>query len=68
MDGEVPEFFTVGEVARRLRIDPSTLRRWIRQGLVEAVVLPARGGRQSFRIPCASVAQLVRPYQQGGRF
>ncbi len=41
---------TVGEVARRLRVDTTTVRRWIVSGSLAAVVLPHRGKRQGYRI------------------
>lgn len=44
------ELLTVGEVARRLRVDDTTVRRWIKTGVLEAITLPHRGERQSYRI------------------
>jgi excisionase family DNA binding protein len=44
------ELLTVREVARRLRVDDSTVRRWIRSGALEAITLPHRGRRQTHRI------------------
>ncbi|HEV2660477.1 MAG TPA: helix-turn-helix domain-containing protein [Ktedonobacteraceae bacterium] len=41
---------TVGEVARRLRVDTTTVRRWIVSGSLAAVVLPHHGKRQGYRI------------------
>jgi excisionase family DNA binding protein len=34
---------TVREVARRLRVDDTTVRRWIKSGALEAITLPHRG-------------------------
>lgn len=42
--------FTVQEVASRLRVDDTTVRRWIQSGALEAVILPHRGKRQAYRI------------------
>ena len=43
---------TVHEFARKLRVDDTTVRRWIKEGvLAGAVILPARGKRKSYRIP-----------------
>ena len=44
------DLFTVSEVARRLRVDDTTVRRWIKSGALEAVRLPHRGKRQVYRI------------------
>lgn len=42
---------TVREVARTLRVDETTVRRWIKSGALEAIVLPSRGKqRQQYRI------------------
>jgi excisionase family DNA binding protein len=41
---------TVGEVARRLRVDTTTVRRWIVSGSLPAVILPHQGKRQGYRI------------------
>lgn len=42
--------YTVGEVAKRLRVDMATVRRWISSGALDAVVLPHHGKRQTYRI------------------
>lgn len=44
------ELLTVGEVARILRVDNTTVRRWVKQGSLEAVVLPHVNMRQVYRI------------------
>lgn len=44
------ELLTVGEVARRLRVDDTTVRRWIKDGTLEAVILPHLNERQGYRI------------------
>lgn len=41
---------TVREVAQRLRVDETTVRRWIKGGALEAVPLPRRGKRTSYRV------------------
>ena len=41
---------TVSEVARILRVDDATVRRWVKQGVLEAVVLPHVHPRQVYRI------------------
>ena len=47
-------FFSVGELALRYHVSPSTVRRWLRQKRLVAVRLP--GG--TYRIPLAAVAEL----------
>jgi excisionase family DNA binding protein len=44
------ELLTVSEVARILRVDDTTVRRWVKQGALEAVVLPHVNSRQAYRI------------------
>lgn len=44
------ELLTISEVAQTLRVDDSTVRRWIKQGALEAVVLPHAHYRQGYRI------------------
>jgi len=44
------ELLTVHEVAQQLRVDDTTVRRWIKNGVLEAVLLPHVGKRQGYRI------------------
>ena len=44
------DLLTVHEVAQRLRVDDTTVRRWIKSGAMEAVALPHRGKRQAYRV------------------
>jgi excisionase family DNA binding protein len=44
------ELLTVSEVARILRVDDTTVRRWVKLGMLEAVVLPHLRTRQVYRI------------------
>ena len=44
------DLLTVQEVARRYRVDDSTVRRWIKSGALEAATLPGRGKRQVHRV------------------
>lgn len=41
---------TIEEVADALRVDPTTVRRWIKRGILDAVKLPQVGGNTSYRI------------------
>lgn len=52
------EFLTVKEVARRLRVEDSTVRSWIAVGAIEAVLLPHVGKRHVYRIPRSAVDSL----------
>ena len=50
---------TVSEVARRLRVDATTVRRWISQGTLEAISLPHQGKRRVYRIRQQTLDQLL---------
>jgi excisionase family DNA binding protein len=55
------ELLTVGEVARILRVDNTTVRRWVKQGSLEAVELPCKeGGRQGYRIKQETVDTMMK--------
>jgi excisionase family DNA binding protein len=53
------ELLTVREVARRLRVDDTTVRRWIKSGALEAITLPHRGRRQAYRIKKSTLDALL---------
>jgi len=53
------ELLTVREVARRLRVDDTTVRRWIKSGALEAITLPHRGKRQAYRIKRSTLDELL---------
>jgi excisionase family DNA binding protein len=44
------DLLTVHEVARHLRVDDTTVRRWIKSGALEAIALPHRGKRRGYRV------------------
>jgi len=44
------ELLTVHEVAQQLRVDATTVRRWIKGGILEAIALPNRGLRRAYRV------------------
>jgi excisionase family DNA binding protein len=52
---------TVSEVARQLRVDTTTVRRWIVSGTLEAVILPHRGNRHGYRIRQSTLNQIIQP-------
>lgn len=54
------ELLTVREVARRLRVDDTTVRRWIKSGALEAITLPHKGKRQAYRIKGSTLDALLR--------
>jgi len=56
---EEEELLTVREVAKRLRVDTTTVRRWITQGLLEAVILPHTGKRRGYRVHIKTINALI---------
>jgi len=54
------ELFTVHEVAERLRVDDTTVRRWIKSGALEAVRLPHTGERESYRVRQETIDKLLK--------
>jgi excisionase family DNA binding protein len=59
------ELLTVHEVAKQLRVDDTTVRRWIKNGVLEAITLPHRGARQAYRIRRSTLdALLTNPPEQ----
>ena len=57
------ELLTVREVARRLRVDDTTVRRWITSGVLDAITLPHRGKRRQYRIRKSTLDALLTPPQ-----
>lgn len=58
-DREQEELMTVREVARQLRVDDTTVRRWIKAGTLEAIELPHQGDRRSYRIRVSTFNSLI---------
>lgn len=50
---------TVSEVAKILRVDDSTVRRWMKQGVLEAVTLPHANERVGYRIKRETIDALL---------
>ncbi len=50
---------TVAEIAAKLRVDQTTVRRWIKHGTLEAVSLPHVGKRQSYRVKTSTFGKIV---------
>ena len=53
------DLLTIREAAQALRVDDTTVRRWVKQGLLEAVTLPHKGKRQGYRIKKVTLDKLV---------
>ena len=60
MNEDQEELLTVREVARRLRVDDTTVRRWIKNGSLEAITLPHRGKRQAYRVKKSTMDRLLQ--------
>jgi excisionase family DNA binding protein len=60
MPPEPPEFYTVSEVAKLLRVGHSTVVRWIQLGQLRAVRLPSG----VYRVPKSEVARLLRQLEE----
>ena len=61
---DLEDLLTIREVAIRLRVDATTVRRWIAQGLLEVVILPHTGKRRVYRVKKATLDGLL---QTGGK-
>ncbi len=53
------DLLTVSEVADILRVDDTTVRRWVKQGVLDAVVLPHVNERQAYRIKRETLDKLL---------
>ncbi|MHB8596861.1 MAG: helix-turn-helix domain-containing protein [Ktedonobacteraceae bacterium] len=60
MAEQLDELLTVREVARRLRVDDTTVRRWIKTGALVAVTLPHKGRRQAYRVKKSTLDKLLQ--------
>ena len=56
---QTTELLTVREVAKALRVDDTTVRRWVKNGVLEAVVLPHARMRQAYRVKSATLNKLL---------
>lgn len=56
---EEHELLTVHQVAKKLRVDDTTVRRWIKGGMLHAIALPHKGKRQAYRVKAAVVQVLL---------
>lgn len=53
------DLMTVQEVADALRLDDTTIRRYIKAGVLEAVVLPHARKRRSYRVRRSTLNKLL---------
>ena len=53
------DLLTIHEVARQLRVDDTTVRRWINNGILEAVTLPHLGKRRGYRVRRTTLETLL---------
>lgn len=54
------ELLTVLEVSRIFRVDSTTIRRWIKQGILDAITLPSLHGlKQGYRIKRETVDKVL---------
>lgn len=55
------DLLTVSEVAKILRVDDTTVRRWIKTGAMEAVALPHPAGsrRNAYRVRGSTLLALL---------
>ncbi|MFL5628155.1 MAG: helix-turn-helix domain-containing protein [Ktedonobacteraceae bacterium] len=60
VEEDTEELLTVREVARRLRVDDTTVRRWIKSGALAAITLPHRGKRQAYRVKKSTLDALLK--------
>ena len=58
------DLLTVSEVAEILRVDGTTVRRWVKQGALEAVILPHMNERQAYRIKRETVNKILKEVVQ----
>jgi hypothetical protein len=59
-------YLKVAEVARLLRVNPTTVRSWIVKGLLDATPLPHRGKRQEYRITSEALDRAIGKTNQAG--
>jgi excisionase family DNA binding protein len=56
---QMSDLMTISEVAQLLRVDGTTVRRWVQQGALEAIVLPHMNKRQAYRIKRETVSKIL---------
>lgn len=56
------EFLTVEEAAKRMKVHPETVRRWIRSGQMRGALLGS--DRAGYRVPSSEVEMRLRGQRQ----
>ena len=54
------ELLTASEVAQILHVNDTTVRRWVKQGALQAVILPHRNARQAYRFTRETVERILQ--------
>ncbi|HXH26848.1 MAG TPA: helix-turn-helix domain-containing protein [Candidatus Acidoferrum sp.] len=57
--GSPDDLLTIHEVAVGLRVDDTTVRRWINNGVLDAVTLPHLGKRRGYRVKKGTLRELL---------
>jgi excisionase family DNA binding protein len=60
MAEQMEELLTVQEVASILRVDQTTVRRWIKEGTLASIKLPHRGKREIYRIRRSTLNMVLK--------
>jgi excisionase family DNA binding protein len=63
MSEQYEDLKTIHEVAKHYRVDDTTVRRWIKNGSLEAVTLPHKGSRQAYRLKPSEIRKFDKDYQ-----
>ena len=64
MAEKTEELLTVREVASILRVDQTTVRRWIKDGALDAIKLPKHGKRVTHRVRRSTVNSILKRFNQ----
>ena len=64
MADQTEELLTVREVANILRVDETTVRRWIKDGALQAIKLPHDGKRVTHRVKRSTVNSILNSPNQ----
>ena len=62
MSENTEELLTLQEVAGILRVDQTTVRRWIKEGTLPSIKLPHRGKREIHRVRRSTLNTILRPH------
>ncbi len=55
------DLLTTHEVAKILRVDTTTVRRWIKTGVLDAVALPHVNERMAYRVKRSELQKILSP-------